>query len=44
VLQQESHPTLNGLAAENVVIIQHKGNIPSTMLHEVIGQHGQHRF
>ena len=42
VLQQEGHPPLNGVGGDDVVVIQHEGNITSATVHEVIREHGQH--
>ena len=42
VLQQEGHPALNGVGGDDVVVIQHEGEIACITAHQVIGQHGQH--
>jgi hypothetical protein len=44
VLQEKGHAALNGFGADDVVVIQHQGDITFTAFHEIIGQHGQHRL
>ena len=42
MLQQEGHPPLNGVGSDDMVVVQHEGEIPYVTAHQVIRQHGQH--
>jgi hypothetical protein len=44
VLQQEDHPTMNGLGSDGVVVIEHEGKICGTTVGHLADQHSQHHL
>jgi hypothetical protein len=44
VLQQEGQPLVNRLGSEDVVIIQHQGELAATPVGHLADQHSQHRL
>ncbi len=43
VLKQEAHPALNGLGGDDVIVIQHEGDISGTTAGHLADQYPQHR-